>query len=249
MDYRCIVRKNSFVKALLSNFLLILTPLVSTSGCFVIKHQFKDTEGMSMKSKYNDDNVVYKTNRSFTFRSILVSKGDTLINEYSTLKVIPGHWFGQTKIKWKYQKAVNDTTSYNSEVSGLIETPDNIWFHPPRNGNYALSETMPFPDILIHAKNLNQKLSKGSFYIGSGWNDAIKGTYEQFYTYLGEEILNGAFGSLTTYKVRLESIKKDNPTRRAETIINYSDSLGLVVMDGLGLEGDRFSLQLIAVNP
>lgn len=80
----------------------------------LLKKSIEDTEGKeNIKSKYNDDNLIFKTNKEFNYKTFRIVNNDTLpVEIYSTndtvlvdkvqLKILPGKFFNQTKIKWNF---------------------------------------------------------------------------------------------------------------------------------------------------
>jgi hypothetical protein len=116
---------------------------------------FKDTtDDKNVKSKYNDDNIVFKTGSSFVYEAILIDKTDTLPIHHSSgslinqviLKVAPGKFFGQTKILWQYANEFTEVA--NPGTTGVYEDSERIFLHPPRNGfPFIYTECAPFPQI------------------------------------------------------------------------------------------------------
>ena len=117
----------------------------------------KDTEGWEIKSKYNDDNIIFKTNNKFTYNTYRIKGNDTLncimeylndtvIIEKVVLTILPGKFFSQTKIKWEYLDK-NDSIVRKS-ITGVAENSKSIWLHPPRSGiPFIYTESAPFPEI------------------------------------------------------------------------------------------------------
>jgi len=118
----------------------------------------RDTEGRDIKSKYNDDNIIFKTNNKFTYNAYRIKDkdtldiydinylGDTLIIEKVALTILPGKFFSQTKIKWEYLDK-NDSV-VRKPITGVVENSKTIWLHPPRSGiPFIYTESAPFPEI------------------------------------------------------------------------------------------------------
>jgi len=117
----------------------------------------RDTEGCDIKSKYNDDNIIFKTNNKYTYNAYRIKGDDTLncfmeyLNDTVIIKkvvltILPGKFFSQTKIKWEYLDENNNVIS--KYITGIIEDENEIWVHPPRKGiPFIYTESAPFPDI------------------------------------------------------------------------------------------------------
>ena len=118
----------------------------------------KDTEGWNIKSKYNNDNLIFKTNAEFTYSAYRIKDndtlnsyvvnhlGDTVVIKKVALTILPGKFFSQTKIKWEYLNE-NDSVIIKS-ITGVVEDKNEIWLHPPRKGiPFIYTESAPFPEI------------------------------------------------------------------------------------------------------
>lgn len=165
-------------KVLLSIFIAIGFCSCQPILKLVFGKAIEDTEGIkNIKSKHNDDNLIYSTNKQFVYSVYRISENDTLqcytIRKTDTiginrlvLKIIPGNFFGQTKIKWEYY---DKDSLINTEITGLVEDSTEIWIHPPRfNYPFVFTESAPFPEIrypLVSGKTWNSVLTipKGNF--------------------------------------------------------------------------------------
>lgn len=146
----------------MKNALILIVVTFGIYSCNPIVNLFftgskEDTEGMThLESKYNSDNQIYKTHRKFIFNVYRIVNYDSL-NCYSisyddtteinkiALKVIPGNYTNQTKIKWEY---LSNDSVVNYAITGLIEDEYQVWTHPPRqNYPFIYTEAAPFPDI------------------------------------------------------------------------------------------------------
>ncbi|MCX2743782.1 hypothetical protein OO013_07895 [Mangrovivirga sp. M17] len=135
-------------------FFSFLALIVICASC----RMFRDTEGYDIKSKHNDDNVVFTTNSKFIY-SIDRIKGsdtlgnyivnhlnDTLVVDRVMLTVLPGSFLGQTKVKWEYLNPNDSVVQKN--ITGIIEDSTTVWIHPPRSGMPLIfTESAPFPKV------------------------------------------------------------------------------------------------------
>jgi hypothetical protein len=132
--------------------------LLSIISFLISCKMFKDTEGVdSLKSKYNVDNLVFRTNSKFTYSTYRIKGNDTLdcyiiylndtvVVKSAVLTILPGKFFKQTKMKWEYLDEKGK--KYRPSISGLVEDKSGIWIHPPRTGiPFIYAESAPFPEI------------------------------------------------------------------------------------------------------
>jgi hypothetical protein len=54
--------------------IITITLILTMTSC----KMFRDTEGMEIKSKYNGDNLIFKTNSKFTYAAYRIKDKDTL---------------------------------------------------------------------------------------------------------------------------------------------------------------------------
>jgi hypothetical protein len=137
-----------------------------------------DTEGHKIKSRHNYDNSIFTTNSKFIYTIERINGEDT-INSYIvnylenikvidrvTLTVLPGRFFGQTKMKWEYLSP-NDSVVLKT-ISGLVEDATTVWVHPPRNGIPLIyTESAPFPEVRFPLTDNNS---------WTLWTENFKGT-------------------------------------------------------------------------
>jgi hypothetical protein len=120
-----------------------------------------DTEGMTnIASPSNDDNIIYKTNRTFIFEVDQWQNKKHLKFELEMM-VIPGSFnLNESKIKYKYHYDPKDLTAeqlkefiydslgnFNSEITSFTESVKALGFHPPRTKTLEYLEAAPFPEI------------------------------------------------------------------------------------------------------
>ena len=171
----------------------ILIPCIFliVSSCALIFNtaDFEDTEGkQNIVSKYNDDNIVYKTYRTFVYQidKDSISKQTSLIH----LKVLPGDLFKQTKIKYKYISENSNSTSDSTdfwELTGLIENSSNCWLHPPRSKFYEL-EFSAFPEIRKAKKKITPKWTS-KIYTGNSWGEYKNIIINSSYIHLNDTLI------------------------------------------------------------
>lgn len=156
-------------------FFVALTILLSSCGLAIhlvssgdTSEEELDTEGKTnIHSPYNENNLIYKTNRVFVYEV-----NQTFRNRHLRflldLVVIPGSFNrNETRIKYKYHYNPEDLNAmelkefgfdgygnYANEFTSLMEEKNDIRFHPPRSKTLVCLEAAPFP-------GLPYKLKKG----------------------------------------------------------------------------------------
>ena len=168
--------------------ILLFQLLIGLTSCNLLLNidtpDFNDTEGQyEVPSKYNDDNVIYKTNSEFVYQIDIKSPlKDT--SYFIVLKVIPGSLFDQSKIKYKYYSNKNqlEKNSCNFwELTGLIENNKLIWLHPPRSEMKEL-ELSAFPEIQKN-EGIIKKTWKSKIHTGSDWEEYKNTNITSIYNY------------------------------------------------------------------
>ena len=231
--------------------LATISILILLSSCTAIRN----TEGKTnIKSKYNDDNIVFKTNSIFKYKVNWIRDADTLqafiINhlndtvDYTTVQlfVVPGKFFGQTKMLWKY---VNSEDSIvQTGLTGLKEDENQNWIHPPREG---------FPCIYIESSTFHS--IEFPIFIGKEWESTTvipKGNYEVIglddsrvnkkYKISGKENISTLFGEFSdVWKVNSSAQSKIGLSHH---LFYYDDKMGFVYSEYTFSNGDKLTLDL-----
>ncbi len=168
--------------------ILLFQLLIGLTSCNLLLNidtaDFNDTEGQyEVLSKYNDDNVIYKTNSEFVYQVDIKSPlNDT--SYFIVLKVIPGSLFDQSKIKYKYYSNKNQLEKDSChfwELTGLIENNKLIWLHPPRSKMKEL-ELSAFPEIQKN-EGIIKKTWKSKIHTGSDWEKYKNTSITSIYNY------------------------------------------------------------------
>jgi hypothetical protein len=139
-----------------------------------------DTEGMTeIASPSNNDNKIYKTNRSFIYE-VHQWQNKKHIKFDIELLVIPGSFnLSESKIKYKYHYNPNDLTAeqlldfgydstknFRPEFTSFTESQGAMDFHPPRSKTLECLEAAPFPSVPYPIKKGRQ--TKSILYIPKG---------------------------------------------------------------------------------
>lgn len=161
--------------------LLLIFSLTACSRIYTYLRRNNDTEGKSnIKSKYNDNNIIFTNESLITYDVHQVSKNREL-NFKLELLVIPGSMSGGTKIKYKYYYGhemlleeerkiyLDSTKNHKKEITSVMENSSSIFLHPPRSFSLKSLQLSPFPQINLPVKQ-GAKWSARMF-IGTGWGD------------------------------------------------------------------------------
>ena len=233
-----------FALAIISIFILL-------SSCTAIRN----TEGKTnIKSKHNYDNNVFKTNSKFEYKVHWIRDNDTLqtyiINhlndtisyDRAELSVVPGKFFGQTKMLWKYLNI--EDSIVKTITTGLVEDSSHVWIHPPREGIPCIYiESSTFPSIELPAfanKQWKSKkvIPKGS-YEAIGIDNSI---VDSKYTISGKE-------EITTLIKEFRDIWKVESSAQSKLGLSrhefyYDDKMGFVYSEYTFSNGDKLILNL-----
>jgi hypothetical protein len=206
---------------------------------------FNDTEGQNeVLSKYNDDNVIYKTNSEFVYQVNIKSPlKDT--SYIIVLKVIPGTLFDQSKIKYKYYSNKNqlEKDSCNFwELTGLIENPKLIWLHPPRSKMKEL-ELSAFPEIQKN-EGIIKKTWKSKIHTGSDWEEYKNTNITSIYNYEKDTTLIFNSNKYECFRIRAVSTSKYGILT---TIYYFSNKIGFLHLNYF-FESKRININLISIK-
>jgi hypothetical protein len=197
----------------------------------------KDTEDrLDLPSKYSSKNTIYKTNREFIYvLTTNVAQSDSLLLK---LKVIPGDFFGQTKIKYKYYK--NDSLIW-WELTGLEETKKLFWMHPPRS-LFPDMETAPFFEFRRnYPKN---KKWHSTISTSSDWGEYKNTIFYSQYVYTGDTIYN-CNNKLVSCKIINSSTT--SKIGNSKNVFLFNDSIGLVDALIITTKQNKYHFALIGV--
>lgn len=150
----------------------------------------------------DSDNTVFSSGTKLAFKVINHTiPEDTITVKYSVLSI-------KKKDKTnKQQTEVGITYSYSKnllEQTGIVETNENLWIHPPRNGQFKTLEVYPFPYIKHNLKSWSDQLQ-----IGGHWMDSIDNntriTLNLEYSHTGIESIQSPIGNLECSVIKATS--------------------------------------------
>ena len=173
---------------------------------------------------------------------------DITTNENISLTITGNKWKKATEQKeaiWKYypksktKLMFKDQFSlgwFSTDTTGIIENDKKIWFHPPRNNQYTLTEIAPFPDFRKNKKVGDSYSSVTLMGAGLGpWQGKkVKCNYSI------ATVDKGIEDSLWTIKATSEF---DGKINNCEFI--FSDKKGFISLSYLFFNGDCMKMKLI----
>lgn len=171
------------------------------------------------------------------------------------LSVVPGLMpfiqifpdYNQTVIMYDFK--LGDGSSWNNEMTGVIENQKNLWLHPPRTGLFSVLELNPFPYV-------KQPLKVGAEWtwqlaFGEQWADkrwlVWKGKNENAIRYKVTEksLITSKLGTLTCYVVESEAASALGSTK---LVAYYNTKLGFVRLAYTNIDQSSLTLELQSVE-
>ena len=229
--------------------ILLFQLLIGLTSCNLLLNidtaDFNDTEGQyEVLSKYNDDNVIYKTNSEFVYQVDIKSPlKDT--SYFIVLKVIPGSLFDQSKIKYKYYSNKNqlEKDSCNFwELTGLIENNKLIWLHPPRSKMKEL-ELSAFPEIQKN-EGIIKKTWKSKIHTGSDWEEYKNTSITSIYNYEKDTTLIFNSNKYDCFRIKAISTSKFG---LVTTMYYFSNKIGFLNLNYF-FENKKIYIKLISIK-
>ena len=144
--------------------------------------------------------VLFDSLKVYHYNAFYINElGDTLTKEKVVFKPTGSTWkFDKTQDLVKIFYSPNDSIVSKlknhkdkknkktkillskEERTGLIETDSEIWIHPFRNNQYALTEIAPFPELKMSNLKIGNIWDGGILFIMTGWG-ALKGKVKSKY--------------------------------------------------------------------
>jgi len=236
--------------------LLVFIVLFSFTSCSKIYSALRkdvDTEGQSgIKSKYNDDNKIYTTNRLFTYDVHQIDSAREL-NYKMELLVIPGKFNGGTKIKYKMYYTDENLTpeervsyldsnkAYKWNITNVMEDDEGVWIHPPRSYTLEKMELSPFPEIKFPVKMGDNWSNR--MYIGAGWEELRGKTVSADFIidkveYLKNDSLN------FTARIKAETYF-DEENHLCHAVFDFDSQLGFTNMSYVFNDSTKVEIRLV----
>lgn len=192
----------------------------------------------TLNCSVSENNNIYVPNRLFKyklttsinevtsedFKEIFNSDRDSL---FLVLKILPGCFYDQTKIKYEY--FLGDSL-YHWELTGVVEDSDYIWMHPPRSVLKGIAEYAPFPTYKFNELE---------------WKSRRMGTVsfrEEFKTQKKDTIFQFKNETLKCDIVKIKTLHKGSEYM---SYLIFNDSYGFVEIKYNLLNGKSFHLKLV----
>lgn len=171
------------------------------------------------------------------------------------LSVVPGLMpfiqmfpdYNQTVILYDFKLA--DGSSWNNEMTGVIENRKNLWLHPPRTGLFSILELNPFPYIKQPIKagaEWTWKLEFGDHWADKRWL-LWKGKNENaiHYKVIGITHLASKLGTLKCYVVESEAKSALGSTK---LVAYYNNEFGFIKLAYNNIDKSSLTLALQSVE-
>lgn len=198
-----------------------------------------DTEYRTdIKSKYNDDNTIFIEGKEYRY-NVIQKNQDQVINFELVLKMIPGNYNGETKIKYKYFYSqeglteeqillcIDTVKGFKWEVTSAEESLDYFDMHPPRSYTLNKMELAPFPKIYLPA--VKDQENSNVFKIGPGWGDySFSSIYWQYK--IDDVIYRNDSSYIAKIKASSNWGKEENENKICDVNFEFNSKLGFTKM-------------------
>ncbi len=161
------------------------------------------------------------------------------------IQIFPG--YNQTVILYDFKLA--DGSSWNNEMTGVIENRKNLWLHPPRTGLFGVLELNPFPYVKQPIKvgaAWTWKLEFGEHWADKRWL-LWKGKNENIIQYkvTGKTLITTKLGTLKCYVVESEAKSALGSTK---LVAYYNDKFGFIKLAYTNIDKSSLTLELQSVE-
>ncbi len=112
----------------------------------------------------NSDNTIYQIGDSTNYLGIFRDKDQQIINSLPIKLVVTGGYYPgkkQTRIEWIYNQLGQDDGENITEWTGVIDSDEKFFIHPPRLGVFEILSFADFPTI--STKSFKDSTSSYSF--------------------------------------------------------------------------------------
>lgn len=182
----------------------------------------------------NDDNEIYLPGREFQFVIYYVDSKDSVQKIDSLeLKVTDGFYpqRSQTAIDWiHYQTNENDTTVVK-ETTGVVDSEDYFFIHPPREGDLHILSFAEFPSIntSVFTDTTSKISSSGTVTMAKSYEGKTITNVETNQEYQGKTTIDIPFKK----NYRVHHLRATAKSELGIILGNYyfSEKLGFVRMD------------------
>ena len=111
----------------------------------------------------------------------------------------------------------------NTDSTGGIENEAKLWIHPPRNNQFTLTETAPFPRVEYPCE-LNKQYTGGLF-IGRGWGDWENSHIHCKYLITGKKMIKVGSIEYPSWIIQSES---DSNLGRSTLNMAFNENIGFL---------------------
>lgn len=199
----------------------------------------------------NDDNEIYLPGREFKFVIFYVDSKDSVQKIDSLeLKVTDGFYpqRSQTAVDWiHYQTNENDTTVVK-ETTGVVDSEDYFFIHPPREGNLRILSFAEFPSIntSVFTDTIFKTSSSGTITMAKSFEGKTVTKVETTQEYQGKTSIDIPFKK----NFRVHHLRATAKSDLGTILGNYyfSEKIGFVRMDYELPDNTAISIRLSGID-
>lgn len=199
----------------------------------------------------NDDNTIYKVGRKFFFETKYanpqgaITKTDKLTLEV-TDKLYPAKI--QTHIVWTQTHISKNDTIITKETTGVEDSKERFFLHPPRRGDMYILSFANFPSIRINdIQNPNAtSTSKGHIAMAKKINNTLITNVKTTSKYLGKTTIDIPYQkNISVHYLEADAVSEIG------TIIGkyyFNEQLGFVKLDYTLPDSNTITIELTKTN-
>lgn len=192
---------------------------------------------------------IYYAKKTYTFNVEIKKKSENSVNKKVYLTTFNEFWPYDKK-----QKYIGWTEQFKYigvKGTGVGESPDSIFLHPPRMDKYAILEFSPYPIVhfpLSVGKEWTWNLEIGLFWAKQAGIKNFGEVYDFKYTYKVTKDTSILFDKNFVKCYVIEANCK-SPYGNSRLISYFNDKYGFMKMRYSNMDGSRFNFMLEKVQP
>lgn len=199
----------------------------------------------------NDDNEIYLPGREFQFVVYYSDSTDSL-RKVDTLELKVTNDFypqrSQTAIDWIHHQANKNDTTIVKETTGVIDSKDSYFIHPPREGDLHILSFAEFPTIntFVFKDSTSKSNSTGKVSMAKTYKGKTITHVETNQKYQGKTTIDIPYQK----NYRVHHLKATAKSELGTILGNYyfSEKLGFVRLDYELPDQTKISMQLSRID-
>ncbi|SDC68974.1 hypothetical protein [Williamwhitmania taraxaci] len=191
---------------------------------------------------------IYYAKKTYTFNVEIKKKGESCVNNKVYLTTFNEYWPFDNEQKW-----IGWTEQFNHisvKETGVGESSERIFLHPPRKDKYAILEFSPYPIVhfpLSVGKVWNWNLEIGQFWAKQAGIKNFGEVYNFKYAYKVTKDTSILFDKSFVKCFVIEANCK-SPYGNSRLISYFNEKYGFIKMRYLNMDGSRFHFTLEKVQ-